>query len=150
MKKPHVLVTHWVHPEVIDFLEQHAHVTANQTRLSWPRDVVQRIAADSDALMAFMPDSIDDAFLAECPRLRIVSAALKGADNFDIAACTRRGVWFSVVPDLLTVPTAELALGLMIALGRKLLAGDDHVRSGDFAGWRPTRSEEHTSELQSH
>ena len=92
MKKPHVLVTHWVHPEVIDFLEQHAHVTANQTRLSWPRDVVQRIAADSDALMAFMPDSIDDAFLAECPRLRIVSAALKGADNFDIAACTRREI----------------------------------------------------------
>ena len=64
--------------------------------------------------MVFMPDSLDDAFLAECPRLKIVAAALKGFDNFDVAACTRRGIWFTIVPDLLTEPTAELALGLLL------------------------------------
>ena len=44
---------------------------------------------------------------------------------------------FTYVPDLLTKPTAELALGLMIALARNILPGDAHVRSGAFRGWRP-------------
>ena len=84
-----------------------------------------------------MTDQVDDTFLARCPRLRIVACVLKGYDNFDVAACSRRKVWLSVVPDLLTNPTAELAVGLTIALGRKVLAGDAYMRSGAFAGWRP-------------
>jgi phosphonate dehydrogenase len=46
-------------------------------------------------------------------------------------------VWLSIVPDLLTVPTAELAIGLMIGLGRHIRAGDAHVRTTGFRGWRP-------------
>jgi phosphonate dehydrogenase len=87
--------------------------------------------------MVFMPDSIDDNFLARCPRLKIIAAALKGYDNFDVAACTRRGIWFSIVPDLLSLPTAELALGLMLDITRNIAAGDRLVRSGSFPGWRP-------------
>jgi phosphonate dehydrogenase len=75
--------------------------------------------------------------LEACPGLQIVAAALKGYDNFDVAACTRRGVWFTIVPDLLSEPTAELALGLLLSLSRNLLAGDRFVRSGEFTGWRP-------------
>lgn len=84
-----------------------------------------------------MPDAADAALLAACPRLKLIAGALKGADNFDLEACTRRGVWFSLVPDLLTVPTAELTIALMIGLGRHLLAGDRWVRSGRFRGWQP-------------
>jgi phosphonate dehydrogenase len=46
-------------------------------------------------------------------------------------------VRLTIVPDLLTAPTAELAVGLTIALARHLLAADASVRVGDFAGWRP-------------
>src|SRR3546814_8823916 len=92
--------------------------------------------------MTFMPDSIDEAFLAACPRLRMIACALKGFDNFDVDACTRRGVQVTIVPDLLTAPTAELAVGLMIALARRVREADRYVRDG-------RRSEEHTSELQS-
>jgi phosphonate dehydrogenase len=87
--------------------------------------------------MVFMPDSLDESFLESCPGLRIVAAALKGYDNFDVAACTRRGVWFTIVPDLLSEPTAELALGLLLGLSRHIPEGDRFVRSGEFAGWRP-------------
>jgi len=87
--------------------------------------------------MVFMPDSLDASFLEACPGLQIVAAALKGYDNFDVAACTRRGVWFTIVPDLLSEPTAELALGLLLGLSRNILAGDRFIRSGEFAGWRP-------------
>lgn len=52
-------------------------------------------------------------------------------------ACTARGVWLTFVPDLLTVPTAELAIGLAVGLGRHLRAADAFVRSGKFQGWQP-------------
>lgn len=135
--KPRVVVTHWVHDEVITLLEERCDVVANTTRESWPRDVLARHARDAQALVAFMPDWIDDAFLAACPELRVVAGALKGYDNFDIECFKNRGVWFTIVPDLLTVPTAELAISLMLSLARRVLPGDALVRSGQFAGWRP-------------
>jgi phosphonate dehydrogenase len=137
MTKPRILITHWVHDDVIARLDTACQVVANTTRDTWPRERLLELARDCEAIMAFMPDCFDDVFLAQCPRLRIIAAALKGADNFDVGACTRRGVWFTRVPDLLTVPTAELAIGLLLALTRRMLEGDDHIRSGTFAGWRP-------------
>jgi phosphonate dehydrogenase len=138
MNKPKVVLTHWVHPEIIDMLESVASVVPNTTRDTLPREEVLARARDADALMVFMPDSVDDAFLAACPRLKVIGAALKGYDNFDVDACTRRGIWFTIVPDLLTIPTAELTIGLLLGLTRHMLAGDRLIRSGGFAGWRPT------------
>lgn len=132
-----IVVTNWVHPEVLDLLARHGEVDANPSREPWPAEEVARRAADADALIAFMTDRVDAAFLERCPRLRIVACVLKGYDNFDEAACAARGVWLTIVPDLLTAPTAELAVGLAIALGRKLLEGDAYVRGGAFQGWRP-------------
>src|SRR5690606_13278766 len=91
--KPKVVITHWVHPEIIEMLETVAEVVPNETRDTLPRAEILRRARDADALMAFMPDSIDAAFLDACPKLRVVGAALKGYDNFDVDACTRRGIW---------------------------------------------------------
>ena len=132
-----IVVTNWVHDDVHKLLQPHGSVVANLTRTPWPREAVLRHAADADAVLAFMTDHIDAGFLAACPRLKIAACALKGYDNFDVDACTARGVWVTISPDLLTAPTAELAVGLTIALGRRLLDGDDHVRSGTFQGWRP-------------
>jgi phosphonate dehydrogenase len=135
--RPKVVITEWVHPEVIHLLEQFCEVVPNQSRETLSRIEILRRAASADAVMAFMTDSIDDAFLAACPGLRVVGAALKGYDNFDVDTCAKRGIWFTNVPDLLTIPTAELAIGLLIGIGRHVLEGDRFVRSGDFKGWRP-------------
>ena len=54
-----------------------------------------------------------------------------------VAACTARGIWFTIVPDLLTNPTAELAIALALGISRKVLEGDRIVRSGAYGGWRP-------------
>ena len=43
----------------------------------------------------------------------------------------------TIVPDLLTIPTAELAAGLHIGLARKIPQGNQLIRSGKFQGWRP-------------
>lgn len=137
MSRPRVVIGQRVFPETLDLLRPHAEVIAPVEAEALPAAELRRELALADAWMAFMPDQAGDALLAACPRLRLIAGALKGGDNFDIEACTRHGVWFSLVPDLLTVPTAELAIGLMIGLGRRLLEADRHVRSGAFGGWRP-------------
>jgi phosphonate dehydrogenase len=135
--KPKVVLTHWVHPEVIEILGQYCEVLPNLTRDTLSREEIIRKTTDADAIMVFMPDHIDAKFLDTCPKLKIIAAALKGYDNFDIDACTKHGVWFTIVQDLLTIPTAELTIGLLIALSRKILSGDRYIRSGEFRGWRP-------------
>ncbi|SSC66249.1 phosphonate dehydrogenase [Ciceribacter selenitireducens] len=131
------VVTNWIHPEILEMLEEVGPVAANTTRQPWSREEIISHTADADAMIAFMTDHVDAAFLAECPNLKLISCALKGADNFDVEACRRAEVAISIVPDLLTAPTAELAIGLTIALGRNILLGDRSIRSSGFAGWRP-------------
>jgi phosphonate dehydrogenase len=137
MSRPRIIIGHRCFDDTIRHLRAFGKVVAPTHGDALPAAQLRRALADADAWMAFMPDSADDRLLARCARLRIIAGALKGCDNFDVAACTRRGVWMSAVPDLLTVPTAELAIGLMIGLGRHLVEGDRWVRSGAFRGWRP-------------
>ncbi|WP_339842543.1 phosphonate dehydrogenase [uncultured Halopseudomonas sp.] len=135
--KPTVVLTHPVHEEVLELLAPHCELVTNQTsRTLDEAEVLERVSG-ADAMMAFMPDRVSENFLAQCPRLRVVGAALKGFDNFDVQACTRHGVWLTFVPDLLTVPTAELTVGLTIGLMRNVLEADHFVRSGEFQGWQP-------------
>ena len=61
---------------------------------------------------------------------------MKGYDSFDVGVCARRGVWLTIVPDTIIAPAAELAVGLIIGIMRRVGEADRAVRSG-FAGWRP-------------
>ena len=136
--RPRVVVTHWVHPEVADYLASFCDpVLPSAAEGVWPRERVAEAAADATGLIVSMADSVDDTFLIRCPRLRVVSATLKGYDNFDADACARRGIWLTILPDLLTAPTAELAAGLVIGIMRRVAEADRHVRADGFAGWRP-------------
>ncbi|PVB47825.1 hydroxyacid dehydrogenase [Mycobacteroides abscessus] len=135
-QRPRVVLTHRVHPQVITMLSERCEVIPNQHEDSLPAAELQRRTANADALMVFMPDRIDAEFLDACPRLRVVAGALKGDDNIDVEACTARGIWMTRVEDLLTDPTAELAVGLLIGLARNVAPGDRRVRAG-FPGWRP-------------
>ncbi|MEX2515531.1 MAG: phosphonate dehydrogenase [Gammaproteobacteria bacterium] len=136
-RRPKVLITYKVHQQTLDFLETHYEVIANPSREPWPATVLNEYLTDVDAMMAFMPDSVDENFFQQAPNLKVIGCALKGPDNFDIEACTRHGVWITIVPDMLTVPTAELTIGLMLALDRHILAGDTRVCGNYFHGWRP-------------
>ncbi|MCT2530465.1 phosphonate dehydrogenase [SAR92 clade bacterium H921] len=135
--KPKLVITHKVHEEVLDLLSPHCELITNQTPFSLSRNETMQRAKEAEALMVFMPDRVDTAFLEACPQLKVIGAALKGYDNFDVDACTEHNVWLTFVPDLLTVPTAELTIGLMVGLIRHIRAADQHVRIGNFKGWLP-------------
>ena len=137
MNKPRVVIGHRVFDETVDALESVAIVSSPRDSESFDPERLKNELVSANAWMAFMPDSADVNLLTQCPQLRLIAGAFKGGDNLDVEACTRRGVWVSVVPDLLTVPTAELVIGLMLGLGRQLIEGDRWVRSGEFHSWRP-------------
>ena len=132
-----VVATNRIFPETRDLLARQAQVISSQSETPLDRHQTLAAARDADGLMVFMPDLIDAEFLAACPQLRVIGAALKGYDNIDIEAATQAGIWVTIVPDLLTAPTAELAIGLMLALGRQLVIADQTMRTEHFEGWRP-------------
>lgn len=132
-----ILVTQPVHDEVLTRLRQIGQVDMNPGPSPWTREQIEQRLPQADAMLAFMTDRVDAALLAHAPRLRVIACALKGYDNFDLVAIARAGIELSFVPDLLTEPTAELAIGLAIAAARHMRAGDEWVRGGHFDGWRP-------------
>ena len=83
-EKPKIVVTNPVFPETRALLEQHATVVVNPALEPWPYEEVRTRSRDAVGLLAFMTDRIDAAFLAACPRLRVIGAALKGFDNIDV------------------------------------------------------------------
>ena len=137
MSLPRVVVTSRAFPETCALLAPHARLDVNPSVEPWSYAEVQTRCRAASGLLAFMTDRLDAEFFAACPALRVVGAALKGYDNIDVAAATEAGVWVTIVPDLLTVPTAELAIGLMLALSRHIVAGDRSLRAHEFGGWRP-------------
>lgn len=134
--RPRIVVSQPLHGEVLARLQAAGEVVMNPGPEPWPEATLAGHLREADAWMAFMTDRVDAPVLQQAPRLRVVACALKGYDNFDLAACARAGVQLSFVPDLLTEPTAELAVGLAIAVARHLREGDRRVRAG-YAGWRP-------------
>jgi phosphonate dehydrogenase len=137
MQDASIVITHRVFPETTAELSRYGRVRGNDSDQGLVYENSISRSQDADALMVFMPDRVDAAFLGHCPKLRIVACALKGYDHIDVEACTRQNIWVSIVPDLLSFPTADLAVGLLLAVTRNIMEGDRFVRSGHFKGWRP-------------
>jgi lactate dehydrogenase-like 2-hydroxyacid dehydrogenase len=72
--------------------------------------------------------------LAALPALEVVSSYGVGYDAIDTAACKARNVRVTNTPDVLNDAMAEITLGLMIALCRRLPQADACVRAGKWPG----------------
>ena len=55
-------------------------------------------------------------------------------DNIDVAEATKRGIPVTVVPPIVAEAIADLHIGLMIAVARRMVEGDRSVRAGQFPG----------------
>src|SRR5215469_1194795 len=88
--------------------------------------------ADADALVVRSAVQADDALLQHAPKLRVIGRAGVGVDNIDTDAATRRGIVVMNTPGANAVAVAELTLGLMIALARKLPAANTTMHAGKW------------------
>jgi hydroxypyruvate reductase len=67
---------------------------------------------------------------ARLPSLKLIANFGVGLDRIDLQVASSRNVSVTYTPDLLTNDVADLAMGFMLALSRRMLAGDAYVRSG--------------------
>jgi glyoxylate reductase len=82
-----------------------------------------------DGILSLLTTSVDGDYLDRAgPQLRIVANYAVGVNNIDLAAARARGVLVANTPDVLTRPTAELTVTLMLSLLRRVTEGDRLIR----------------------
>jgi glyoxylate reductase len=90
---------------------------------------------DVEAL-APVSETVDEQVLQLLPSLRVVANYGVGYDSIDVAACRGRGVAVTNTPGVLDAAVADLTLGLILAVRRRLVEGDRLVRDGSWReGW---------------
>ncbi|MGA9583849.1 MAG: phosphoglycerate dehydrogenase [Terracidiphilus sp.] len=88
--------------------------------------------ADADALIVRSAVQVDDALMEHAPKLRVIGRAGVGVDNIEAEAATRRGVVVMNTPGANAVAVAELTIGLMLALARKLPTANNTMHAGKW------------------
>jgi glyoxylate reductase len=99
-----------------------------------PREELLTRIRDVDGLVAQLTDKIDAELLAVAPKLRVVADVAVGYNNIDMAAAKERGIMITHTPDVLTDATADLTLGLILGITRRLVEGDRLIRRGGWKG----------------
>lgn len=107
------------------------------------REEALAVIGEADAVISHGELRVDAAFLDAAPRLKVVSNVAIGTDNLDKEALARRGIWATNAPDSFTEATADVTVGLLLGVARKLGEGDRYVRSGRWEtdGIQPRRWE---------
>jgi lactate dehydrogenase-like 2-hydroxyacid dehydrogenase len=136
--RPFVIVAHALPREWLARLIEHCDCLIGPESGSGPGPEVWAALPDAQGLFTLLTDRVDEALLAQAPRLRVVSNMAVGVDNIDLAACTRRGLPVGHTPGVLTEATADLTLALLLAAARRLPASSRDAREGRWTTWSPT------------
>ncbi len=93
------------------------------------------LAAGFDAVCVFVNDTLNAAVLETVAAFGVKLIALRcaGFNNVDLAAAARLGIGVVRVPAYSPFAVAEHAVGLLLALNRKLHRAYNRVREGNFA-----------------
>jgi glyoxylate reductase len=103
-----------------------------------PKELLAEQVGDAEGLVTSAFDVVNEAVLAQAPRLRVVSQFAVGLDNLDVKALTARGVPVGYTPFAVTEATADMALALMLSLSRRIVPSAQFVRAKLWRDWSPT------------
>ena len=104
-----------------------------------PKQVIIQKVAKVDALASLLSDKIDAEVFDVAPNLKIVAQLAVGYDNIDLKEATKRGIYVTNTPGVLTETTADFAWTLLMAVARRVTEADRYVRSGKWkVGWHPS------------
>ena len=135
MNKPKILVARAVFPQIIELLDQHFEVEANQADETWSKAQLVERLRDKDGAFTTGSDRIDAEVLAACPKLKICANMAVGYNNFDIDAMSAAGVLATNAPDVLTETTADFGFALMMATARRVTESEHYLRAGKWTKW---------------
>jgi lactate dehydrogenase-like 2-hydroxyacid dehydrogenase len=128
LSKPDVLAVAKLHPFFQQALEATytVHDRTHVTDLAAFAQLAPRIVAVAATGESLVPADL----LAHLPQAKVVSVFGVGYDGVDVTAAIRHGIPVTHTPDVLTDDVADLAMGLVLSVGRTIPQADQFVRKG--------------------
>ena len=94
---------------------------------------------EADILVPTVTDKIDtDVLEASSKKLKLIANFGNGTDHINIETAQKKNIIVTNTPGVLTEDTADMVMGLLLAVPRKVIAGENLIRSGKWEGWSPT------------
>ena len=124
-----ILIAESIAPEGVEALRARHEVDV-KTGLS--AEALQAIVGDYDGLIVRSQVQADAALIAAGTKLQVIGRAGVGVDNVDLDAATRAGITVVNAPTGNTIAAAEHTIALLMALARKIPAGDASMRRGEW------------------
>jgi glyoxylate reductase len=138
MPKPKIYVTRELPERGLKIIKQHFDAEVWREYAPPPKKVIIEKARNADALATLLSDKIDAEVFNAAPNLKIVTQLAVGFDNIDVPEATRRGIYVTNTPEVLTDTTADFAWTLLLAVARRVVEADKYVRTGQWkVGWHP-------------
>jgi glyoxylate reductase len=95
------------------------------------------ILSEADAAITLLSDPLTRNVLAANRDLRMIANYAVGYNNVDVDAARELGVTITNTPGVLTEATADLTMGLILAVMRRIVEGDREVRTTGQCVWEP-------------
>jgi glyoxylate reductase len=139
MPKPKVYVTRELPERGLKKIKQYFDAEVWTEYAPPPKKLIIEKAKNVDALAPLLSDKIDAEVFDAAPKLKIVAQMAVGFDNIDVQEATRRGIYVTNTPEVLTDTTADFAWALLMAVARRVVEADKYVRAGQWkVGWHPS------------
>ena len=98
-------------------------------------DAVQQ----ADVLVPTITDRIDAGLIGQAnERLKLIANYGAGVDHIDIHTARQRGILVSNTPGVLTDDTADMVMGLILSVTRRIPEGLAQMQQDSWPGWSPT------------
>ncbi|HEX5561042.1 MAG TPA: D-glycerate dehydrogenase [Nocardioidaceae bacterium] len=131
-----VVVTGRIPQVALDSLRGEHDVSEWDSAEQIPRAELLRRVAGAEAIVSLLTERIDGEVLdAAGDQLRVVANVAVGYNNIDVVACHERGVTVTNTPDVLTEATADIAMGLILMVTRRLGEGERVIRRREPWQW---------------
>jgi len=138
LPKPKVFVTREMPERGLRVIEERFDAEVWREYAPPPKKTIIEKAAKVDALATLLSDKIDAEVFDVAPNLKIVAQMAVGFDNINVKEATKRGIYVTNTPGVLTETTADFAWALLMAVARRVVEADTYVRSGNWkVGWHP-------------
>lgn len=128
-----ILVTHGIPAEGFSLLSGEK-IVIPKPLMQFSQDELAALIPAADAVVAC--GALPGEIIRRGTKLRIVANYGAGYDGVDVRAAAECGIPVTNLPDTVTDSTAELAIGLMLAVSRRI--GENSLRAGGSAG-KPVR-----------
>jgi glyoxylate reductase len=139
IRKPKVVVTRKLPDPVETRMRELFDTELNLEDAAMGAAALKAALGRAEVLVPTITDRIDASVIAAAgEQLKLIANFGAGVDHIDVTAATDRGITVTNTPGVLTDDTADLTMGLIMAVSRRVVEGAEVIHKGDFHGWSPT------------